>query len=382
MHWISKIALLSLHLVIALALALVPFLLAYAGETTGGRYIGKAFLGLTVLTMAPWMLARRSTRRWFKPAMLVIGFLVAFCFFRAFQLAPSSPDRSGQFTERFIGDAKFRRLGLPNLVPEVDQLKLGSYLLSVTDPVLDIKQGERVRRLFMDVYVEMRRQADFVEGGSALGICYRDIFLSDRTPLHFYQYAPKTKTDTPLPVLVWLHGSLGNFKGYLWVLKDVADTLGVAIVAPTYGVGNWERDEDSKILKSVVDYCQSEPDLDGDQLYLGGISNGGRGCMLGLKNIRNTFRGLALISPVSATAVIESPGFDAAVNGVPILLLHGETDRRISLGYIVDGVESLKAMGANVEAIYYPNEDHFLMFSQRKEMVARITQWFERRRHS
>ncbi|HSG05792.1 MAG TPA: hypothetical protein VLB09_05295 [Nitrospiria bacterium] len=271
--------------------------------------------------------------------------------------------------------APFSGATAANLVPEIDQLKLGSYLFPHLDPYIDQKQGKRIRNLFLDIYREMEKDAAFVEAGSALGMCYADLFAGRRPALHFYQYVPRHLGKKAYPVLVFLHGSLGNFKGYSWVLKDLADAEGYAILAPTYGSGNWHLDRDGAILTAVYNHCVEDAALDHRTIYLAGLSNGGLGVSREMQRAAGRYAGFAFISPVMEAHLISTVSALDSMKGKTVLILHGEKDRRIPVAAIRTCEGILKNAGLPTTAHYEPNEDHFLFFAQRDAVLQNIAAW-------
>jgi dipeptidyl aminopeptidase/acylaminoacyl peptidase len=78
-----------------------------------------------------------------------------------------------------------------------------------------------------------------------------------------------------------------------------------------------------------------------------------------------------------ATNVIDSPAFQSAWRGRPVLVISGEDDRNIPINYVLRRVEQLKAGGVQVALISYPGEDHFLFFTQRRDVSSNIVQWIK-----
>jgi pimeloyl-ACP methyl ester carboxylesterase len=278
----------------------------------------------------------------------------------------------------YIKPARYHRLSIANFVPEIDQLLLGSYVMPLIDPYLDTRQAERVRQVFLDVYRPMRENREFNELGSVLGYAYRDMFFGPSRGKHFYEYIPVTSTNGPVPVIMFLHGSLGNFKGYLWVLKSLADRKGMAIIAPTFGVGNWHKPGGTNLVECMKQYCSKHPRLDEHRIYLAGLSNGGRGVTRVAKNNPDAYQGLILLSAVIEPAVIMDREFVHGWRNKPILIIHGTQDRRLPLSYVKSCAEIMKRNGSVVTAEYYPEEDHFLFFSAGYKVCHDIGKWMDR----
>ena len=366
--------LLGIHLFSIGVASIFPVLLLAHGETNAGRWVGLAFALLITGTLSLWLFRFANTKQWAPRAILLVLMLAAICFAKAFLLTPAHPDSGGAFREHYQNQTHYRRASLAQLVPEIDQLKLGSYLFGVTDPFIDNGQAQALRKNLSKVYGELRTDTDFRDSSSVLGMAYKDLFLVQRNKRHFYEYRPEKAHGG---VLIFLHGSLGNFKGYVWSLKETADALGITILAPTYGMGNWQHDKECSRVSEMIAYCQTDDTLINKRLYLGGISNGGRGCLRAVQQFGSSFAGVILISPVMESHLIDSPSFQSASLGLPFLILHGTDDRRIPFHSIRKTVKMLENIGARVELRSWEGEDHFLMFQKRDALKSILAPWIQ-----
>lgn len=264
---------------------------------------------------------------------------------------------------------------MANLVPEMDQLLLATYVVPAMDRLMDERNTKELRGQVQAVYGEMRASPEFERLGSVLNLTYRDIFLGERPAGHFYEYIPGGAVQGRMPVFIFLHGSLGNFKGYLWVWKRMADEYGFAIVAPTFGVGNWGAAGGEEAIERARLYCASHPRMDPSRIYLAGLSNGGLGVCLGARRSPDSYRGLLFISPVLDTAMLLAEPFSAAWRDKPILVLHGAADNRIPIAYVKGAVDQLRRSHLRVESQFYDDQTHFLFFTIRDKVREQIGSW-------
>ncbi len=367
------LTLLPAHILASIPLSILPLMLLFNGETAAGRLAGLGALFLLLSCLALWTLLSSSRMYRLLPLPLLAAGLLSIA--ACYAVSPTGAVPPGNFSSNYAGDAGFSRVSPANLVPEIDQLKLGSYMFQLIDPLLGAKHGVRLRNLVLDVYRDMDKDEKFRDAGSALGMCYGDIFLGMREKLHFYEYVPRHLGRKPYPALIFLHGSMGNFKGYMWVLKGLADSMGVAIIAPTYGCGNWYLDRECSVLNAVYAYCRSNPELDPDKIILAGLSNGGTGVTRAVKDHGHRYAGVILLSAVVERGVISDPAFIAnAVDG-RFLIIHGMDDNRIPAACARECEGMLKQEGLAVESRYYGGEDHFLFFSRRAEIVKDMAGW-------
>ena len=172
-----------------------------------------------------------------------------------------------------------------------------------------------------------------------------------------------------------MHGSLGNFIGYTWVLRNVAEKSGVAIISPTYGCGNWFLDRDCTTIEKTYEYIRSNPELDSENIYIACLSNGGTGLTRVIAKNGQRYKGFIFISAVTESEIYDSQGFMSNAKGKTFLILHGNQDDRIPVESILGFEASLKEINAAVSSRYYPKEDHFLMFSERDSLAGTISDW-------
>src|SRR6185436_19940585 len=194
-------------------------------------------------------------------------------------------------SHHFTKSASFARFSIANLVPEVEQVNLAYFVASLIDPIFTRKQAKRLTALTDRIYAEMEQDQHFHALGSAMGGCYADLMGSKSTEGHYYLYVPKKKSSGPMPVILFLHGSAGNFKSYLWLWSKLAERDGVVIISPSGGFGNWRPESVADAVMALQD-AANFASLDTNRVYLAGLSNGGLGvCRLAASH-PTTFCGL------------------------------------------------------------------------------------------
>jgi len=370
----------SLAMSLFIILAIIPFTLAglllVHAETCQGRLFAMAVIAGLLSPVVLWFATYRKRKRGTLTASACLGVLSLLFIGINYIFTPDGQPLAGASARScFTGTTVYKRASLANLVPEMDQLILGTYVIQELDPLMDMTNTLELRTQVREVYGEMRRSAEFERLGSVMNHAYRDIFLRDPVIGHFYEYIPKGTLRERMPVVIFLHGSLGNFKGYLWVWKRIADTHGFAIVAPTFGAGNWDAPGGEAAIEQARQYCVSNPRLDPSRIFLAGLSNGGRGVCLGAQRSPNAYRGLILISPVLDTEVLLNSSFVKAWKDKPILVLHGTADNRIPVRYIRGVIALMSGAGMRVDEQIYDGQTHFLFFTMRTQVQARIGTW-------
>lgn len=270
--------------------------------------------------------------------------------------SPRAPSDHGAWSE---GPPQY---GLPTLLPEVDQVLLGTYLIAFVDPLVTRADAAHVREVFLSVYRPMAKDPDFARLPTQLTEAYRNGSSGQR-----FVYVPEHAAGERMPCVVFLHGSAGNFQGYLWVWKRLADQGHFVVVAPGFGFGNWHRPGGLEAIQFARREAERTLPVDPQRFVLAGLSNGGRGVMRAIEeDPQRTWKAVVLLS-----AVVDLEPTPEAWKDRPTLVVHGLKDNRITEEWFHSSVRALQAAGAAVETQTDPAEDHFLFFSKPEE----IAQW-------
>ena len=354
--------------------ASLAILLLISTVTLPGALVG---IGVLLLWLAfPWIGSEKAGTRWFHRVGTAAGLALLFA---AWLLVPPGKNpQPSHFSSIHKGRAKFRSWVPSQVVPEIDQHLMGSRLFTILDPLIDGRQARHLRDSLKEIYLPMRDDPEFAATGNAMGICYHGIAFGQRKSGHRYEYVPEHGREDPMPVILFLHGSLGNFKGYLWVWKQFADASGVAIVAPSFGFGEWRKDGGIRVITETFDQCRNDPRFDPDRIFLAGLSNGGAGVTIAIPEIGDQVAGPIYFSPVLELEAVHRPEIRLRLDSLPILVISGGSDRRIPVYRVNSAVESMHEANATIEFHGFHEEDHFLFFSKPDEVVETMTNWFRK----
>jgi pimeloyl-ACP methyl ester carboxylesterase len=243
------------------------------------------------------------------------------------------------------------------------------------DRLLTVERSRRWAAVGSEIYQAVEHDPDFRQLGSAMGWAYADLLGQPFDVGHYYLYVPKDRPAGPLPAVIFLHGSAGNFKAYTWLWSKLAEKQKFVVIAPSFGFGNWRRPGGLEAILAALDDAAAKVELDANEIYLAGLSNGGLGVSQAAGAAAERFHGLILISPVMANEIVDRPDFQARWRDRPMLFITGQLDERVSVGYVEGRVATLKAGGVRVTSRIYPDEDHFLIFSQAEAVFEVIAAW-------
>lgn len=264
-----------------------------------------------------------------------------------------------------------------SLLPEIDQINLGYAVAVAFDPLFTREQHAELSSMTATLYAEMDAEPDFVSIGSALPAIYREMSFANFRDGHYFHYIP-TSVDRskPAPALVFLHGSGGNFKAYLWLLTKVADDVGCIVVAPTFGMGNWEKRGAYEAVTAAIADAGRHAAIDPEKMHLMGLSNGGKGVCLAESAAGPRFRSLIFLSGVFHNRITPEKLAERLPNRAA-LVISGGSDDRVPWDYVADYAGRLEKSGMRVTTRRFPEDDHFLFFRKREEVLGEITRWMK-----
>lgn len=338
----------------SLPVLLVAILLILIATTTAGRLFAIAVLLLLPIPLN--FLHWENRIRRLLTAIFAGGSVV--CIVTCIMMRPGyvdDPDANARVV--YLEGTSHHRLSPSHLVPELDQQLLGSHLFAFID--LGWKQAGALRDDVREVYKAKNDDPELNKLPSTLGFAYREMLTGSRKRGPLFVYRPPDKE--PLPVILFLHGSMGNFQGYWQIWKEFAEIHRVAIVAPTFGAGNWSKSGGLECIEETTKYIREHPGLDGDRIILAGLSNGATGVTPAAINTPKNYLALIYLSPVLNEDDI-TWDFTQAFAGRPVLIVTGEKDRRTPAKHIREAATRMSLAKIAVEGHFVPGQDHFLVF--------------------
>jgi predicted esterase len=351
-------------------------LLFVMGTTLKGRSVGLSaaiFASILYCSVGYWNRNWfQRIRRRFYAVLLPISVLL---YLVPMLLAPSGGTGDERARNCFLrGQGQFSRYSPSNVIPEVDQLQVGACLLCLGDPSLRGGEAARLRSVLLPIYEEMDRDADFHALGSVIGMGYREQVRMELRTGHYYLFLPQAAAGEKLPCLIFLHGLGGNTKACLWVLSRQTRC---AVIAPTFGIGNWDKPGGTELVVDVVREALAALPLDPERVFLMGYSNGAMGVTRAAVKEPGLFKGLIYLSPVTEDELFATKEFSERKRDWRILFLHGGRDERIPQSLVEGTAGVLKRTGFDVQLKVYDEEDHYLLFSQPDAVLEDILAWMD-----
>lgn len=185
---------------------------------------------------------------------------------------------------------------------------------------------------------------------------------------HYWFYRPKHENR---PLLIFLHGSGGNFKAYQKWFTPYAIKNDIALAFPTWGFGLWNEHQLNSRIQQVINNILIDCKIDESQIYICGLS---QGSLTGIKTLCSgnlNVAGFISISGVPSLTEWEVGN----IKDTPMLIFHGAKDERVSTNNTRKVVNTFKHMKSNIAYTEYPNEDHTLIKTKSDEILTKIFEW-------
>ena len=175
-----------------------------------------------------------------------------------------------------------------------------------------------------------------------------DSILINGNYRHFITYIPSIYQPSQTTPLVFnLHGRTSNAFAQMWYgdFRDIADTANFIIVHPqglldNTGVTHWNLGQstidDIGFLKSLYSYIVSTYNINLDQVYSTGMSNGGYMSYYLACNMSDEIAAIASVTGAmsSFTQLNCNP-----THSTPVMEIHGTADLTVPFNDIVNGIE-------------------------------------------
>jgi predicted esterase len=363
-----------ISLVVSVMLGPLSAALLVVADTWEGRACATS--GLALIAGLLLILFGRTTTQLRRRIAVALGVLGVACVGIVIAHAPSgAPGTPARVRHLYRQGEHHPRWALSNLVPEGDQFELGTIVMPFVDPLLTHRQAAPLRSWIREIYGEMEAEADFHELGSVLGQAYSNLWSGDARQ-HAFMYVPTSlDRSKPAAALVFFHGSGGNFKAYTWLLAKVADRMGLVLIAPSCGMGNWTPAETHKRMAAALQATQEVVSIDKSRIHVMGLSNGGMAVSQMMVDAARSYRSFTFISPVFHDESVRTFANGPGELKPRVRIVSGELDNRVPWSYVEKNADDLRRAGADVILKSFSDADHFLLFSHRDRVVALLQEW-------
>jgi len=234
-----------------------------------------------------------------------------------------------------------------------------------------VHQFEPVSRFFInDDYLEHRdllAKLAALEGAQAhCGVMHAENALAQRGG--FSLYVPEYyEENSPMAVIVALHGGAGHGRQFLWSWLREARTRGAILVCPSSIGASWSLsgdDCDSPNIAAILDVVRQRWPIDESRILLTGMSDGGTFCYVSGLLASSPFTHIAPIAASFHPLLLEFCD-RARLQNLPVYITHGALDWMFPIDVAETAYRSLRSAGADVQyraiadlSHSYPSEEN------------------------
>ena len=191
----------------------------------------------------------------------------------------------------------------------------------------------------------------------------------------FSLYVPETMApETPLPLIVALHGGSGHGRSFLYSWLRDARSRSAILVAPTSTDRTWAiqgQDADTPNLARIVAEVSARWPVDPRRILLTGMSDGGTFAYVTGLETGSPFTHLAPTAAAFHPMLIEFADRER-LQGLPIHIVHGALDWMFPIELAVEAQRTLTAAGAAVVTHFVDDLSHTVP----QDLHAGIIDWF------
>ena len=208
-------------------------------------------------------------------------------------------------------------------IPDSHDLKADIDLfLSTTDPDVEVKILQRLKNAKVShesVKGLLRQRINPANQKRGLQTGLK--FKNNGKEYSYALYHPKT-TDTPLPMVIVLHGMGGNgdTTASKWAERLNKEFI---VVCPSYPMGAWWARPAEDMVLALMDHIQSIYNVDTNRIFLAGLSNGAIGTYTLGMFYPDRFAGLI---PIAGSITPRFMNFLINLRNTPIYMIQGAHD--------------------------------------------------------
>jgi phospholipase/carboxylesterase len=210
--------------------------------------------------------------------------------------------------------------------------------------------------------------------GAKVGIHHARDDARERGGFTFY-VPERHDGQTPLALVVALHGGGGHGRHFLWTWLREARSRGFALLSPTSRGATWALqgpDIDFAPLRSMVETVANHWPIDASRVLLTGLSDGATYTLLGGLREDSPFTAFAPVSGVLHPNNFAN-GNLARAHGRRIYLVHGALDWMFPVDLARAAADDLEKAGADLTYRELPDLSHTYPRAEND----RILTWFD-----
>lgn len=177
--------------------------------------------------------------------------------------------------------------------------------------------------------------------------------------------------NSDAPLLIFLHGSGGNFKPYQYWFSPHAKLRDINMAFPTWGAGIWHADKLKQRILELINHLKKTKKFNHSKIFICGLS---QGSMTGLKALASGDLNISGFISISGVISMNNDEINN-LNKAPVYFIHGKQDERSSFNLCLNLYENTKE-NPSTKIDKYPGT-HTIIKVHTKKIVVDIFDWIE-----
>jgi pimeloyl-ACP methyl ester carboxylesterase len=301
------------------------------------------------------------------------GIMIFWIFARAVTLSDIQENTSKKIESVFLDGAAPIRYSPWFFFSERDLIRIGSTVILGFFPE---GRNKDLYDFIWGSYDQIVKDKDFWGLKSEYIWAFDDMIGIRHDGVHYYRYTPNGGGWANL--IVFLHGSVGNFMMYPWMFRELSEKTNSTMAYVSFWYGEWEWEWWIESVKRTIDnelatWKIRHPEAKSNpKITLVALSRGGTGLTRFLKQYPNIAQYIAPISAVLEPEVMNTKEFISSLKNTKVAILHGKQDDNVEVkwAYILEKIA--RDNHIPVSAIYPDNGDHFIFFDHEKDFTDMI----------
>jgi len=261
-----------------------------------------------------------------------------------------------------------------NLLNEKDWVEFGTMVNKVAW-IGDMQESKLFDSISL-TYDDMQSQTERKYFDSQIGVSLNELFWIKTKITHYYFSSSPKSTHKKL--IIFLHGSAGNFEIYPYRFQSLANGNDVDIVYPSFWW--WDRNQPWGVetINKVVDDVQRKYNYQNKELTLMALSNWWKWLTRFIQQWRYSIQNVIFISAVMENSIIKTNSFlDSAKKIKNFYILHWDKDERILISNIKTIENYLKQNWVNIQSKYISRWTHFVLIDVKDQLIKKIEEFLK-----
>ena len=193
---------------------------------------------------------------------------------------------------------------------------------------------------------------------------------------HYYRYIPKNWWDKRL--VVFIHGSAGNFMMYPWMFRSLSEQSDSTMAYVSYKFWDWQESDGVDTIKRVIDWELSHWKINhphtktAPEITLVALSRWWTGLTRFIAKYPKIAKYIVPISAVLEQNIMNTSEFKKGLSSTKVYIVHGMKDVNVPIEWAYNLERIAQELAIPTRTSYDKEGDHFMAFDIQKTIDATL----------